>query len=248
MSRRSVREAIARTVVRRCAAVALAWLLACALLLPNARRVASVLSVSARVDGSESAAVDGQLRHRFRSPFAHSVVLVVSGVPSPRTSDGSKVLRAIVDSVQQSCGVTRVLSYLDGRDPLFVGAEDSVGGTFLVVGLDERQSPDALLDSLRLTTIHLRTAMRRVAPAIALRLTGQAALNADLRRTSAADARGAEWRALPLTFLLLIVSFGAVVAALLPVAGAMLTIGVSLGLAVLVAHLWSLSILLQNVV
>ena len=90
--------------------------------------------------------------------------------------------------------------------------------------------------------------MRRVAPAIALRLTGQAALNADLRRTSAADARGAEWRALPLTFLLLIVSFGAVVAALLPVAGAMLTIAVSLGLAVLVAHLWSLSILLQNVV
>ena len=66
-------------IVRRRGLVALAWILACVFLLPRARRIESVLRVAARVDGSESAAVDEQLALRFQSPFAHSVVLVGDG-------------------------------------------------------------------------------------------------------------------------------------------------------------------------
>jgi len=116
------------------------------------------------------------------------------------------------------------------------------------VGLDERRAPDLLLDSLRQASTHIAAAMRRKYPSVALRWTGEVALNTDLRRVSADGARRAESRALPLTFALLLVAFGAVAAALLPVAGALLSIGVTLGIAALVAMHWSLSILLQNVV
>ncbi|HEV8235896.1 MAG TPA: hypothetical protein VGP84_14900, partial [Gemmatimonadaceae bacterium] len=78
--------------IRR-ALVPLAWVLACALFLPRARHLESVLRVAARVDDSESALVDDQLARRFASPFAHSVVLVVTGAPSPLVDSGRDVLR-----------------------------------------------------------------------------------------------------------------------------------------------------------
>ena len=243
---------LAAAIVRHRKLIALAWLLGCVVLLPRARRIESVLRVAARVDGSESAAVDEQLALRFRSPFAQSVVLVATGIPSPETPAGNDVLRGLVDSLQAIPGVTRALSYLDGREPLFVGSDSAersdAGGTFVVVGLDAQRQADVLLDTLRRSSARFTTALRRDYPVATLRWTGQVALNADLRRTSARDARAAEWRALPVTLVLLAVAFGALVAASLPVAGAMLAIGVTLGIASLVAHAWSLSILLQNVV
>jgi putative drug exporter of the RND superfamily len=242
-------EVLAGAIVRRRGVVALVWVVACLTLLPAARRIESRLRVAARVDGSESAAVDEQLAQRFHSPFAHSVVLVASGIPSPLDPRGAETLRGLVDSVRTVPGVTRVLSYRDGREPLFVGrGERGANGSFLLVGLDERRAPDLLLDSLRRATTRIASAMRRDYPSVALRWTGEVALNTDLRRVSAEGARRAESRALPLTFALLLVAFGAVAAALLPVAGALLSIGITLGIAALVAMHWSLSILLQNVV
>ena len=256
------------------ALVALAWVLACAILLPRARHLESVLRVAARVDGSESAMVDDQLAHRFQSPFAHSLILVATGIPSPADSSGRVVLRTLVDSLQATHGVSRALSYLDGREPLFVGDDKPVipseaavipseardlhsrpaqsgsfvTGTFIVVGLDEHAQPDVLLDSLRQSTRRLGASLRREYSGAALRWTGETALNVDLRRKSAEDARRAEWRALPVTLALLFVAFGALVAAALPIGGALLAIGITLGISALVAQIWPLSILLQNVV
>ena len=247
MTARRLADALAETIVRRRRIVALVWVVGCVLFLPAARRIESHLRVAARVDGSESAAVDEQLAQRFQSPFAHSVVLVATGVRSPVDSQGIEALRGLVDSLRVLPGVTRVFSYLDGRERLFVG-EGRSDGTFLVVGLDERRAPDLLLDSLRHATTRIAAAMRRDYPAVTLRWTGEVALNTDLRRVSAEGARRAESRALPLTFALLLVAFGAVAAALLPVGGALLAIGVTLGIAAFVAMHWSLSILLQNVV
>ena len=242
-------DSLSATIVRRRGIVAMAWIVACLAILPAARRIESRLRIAARVDGSESATVDEQLAGRFQSPFAHSVLLVMTGVPSPTEPRGAAILRAVVDSVRVAPGVTRVFSYLDGRDPLFVGAgEHRAAGTFLVVGLDERRAPDLLLDSLRRATGRIAAGMRRQYPSLALRWTGEVALNTDIRRVSADGARRAESRALPLTFALLVVAFGAIAAASLPIIGALLSIGITLGIAAFVAMHWSLSILLQNVV
>ena len=101
--------------------VLLGWTIASVLVVPRARHLDSVLRVAAHVDGSESATVDEQLSRRFESPFARSLVLVASGLPSPTDSLGREVLRRLIDSLETVRGVTRVFSYLDDREPLFVG-------------------------------------------------------------------------------------------------------------------------------
>ena len=236
----------AEVIVRHRGIILTGWVALCAALLPAARNIESVLSVAARVDGSESAVIDDQLTQRFRSPFAHSVVLVATGLPSPTTPAGERALITLTGALRATPGITSVLSYLDGREALLAGTPGS-DGTFVIVGL-EGSRPDARLELLRGATRRLEADMRRDYPRLALRWTGETALNADLRRASAADAQGAELRALPVTLVLLLVAFGALTAALLPVAGGLLGIGISLGLASVVARVWPLSILLQNVV
>src|SRR5215831_6673757 len=136
-------EAAARGIVRRRRLILAAWIVLCAALVPAARSIESVLSVAARVDGSESAAVDDQLTRRFRSPFARSVVLVATGLPSPTTHGGEQALSTLVASLKTEPGVTGVLSYLDGRESLMV-ADSGGDATFMVVGLDSAR-PDARL-------------------------------------------------------------------------------------------------------
>ena len=220
------------------------WIVVCALTLPNARRLESILRVAARVDGSESGTVDEQLARRFQSPLARSAVLVVTGLPSPTDSLGAEVLHHLVDSLRTVHGVRRVFSYLDGRETLFIGN----GGYFVIAGLSDRSAVDVTLDTLRDATQRFASELRREHPGASLRWTGETALNVDLRRRSADEARRAEWRALPLTLVLLLLAFGALVAALLPIGAALLSIGVTLGIAALIGNVWSLSILLQNVV
>jgi len=235
-------------VVRRRRWVLAAWAVAFVLLAPAAARVERVLDVSAHVDGSESAAVDATLRTRFATPFAHYAVLVATGLPRPATPAGRAALGEVVAAVRGVAGVTGTLSHLDAGDPMFDPPRG--GGTFVLVGFDgTRGGPlDAMIPRLRAATERAAARMRPAHPHVALRWTGDVALNHDLRRTSAAEAQRAELRALPLTLALLVVAFGAVVAALLPAAAAVLAITVALGLAAVVGARWPLSILLQNVV
>lgn len=232
-------------IVRRRWWVLAAWTAVLALLAPSAARIQRVLDVSAQVDGSESAEVDQLLRDRFDSPFARHVVLVVSGVPAPTTTRGEAVLRATAQEVQRLPGVTGVASWLDTHDSLFVTGARS--GTFLIVGVDaQAPSPDAMIEPLRAATAAL--AQRLHEPGLSFQWTGDIALNYDIRRTSAREGQRAESRALPLTLAMLLVAFGTVVAAVLPVAVGVAGIVAALGVASLGAAHWPLSILLANIV
>jgi RND superfamily putative drug exporter len=237
---------VAGWVVRRRWWVLATWCGVLAALAPAAARVEQVLDVSARVDGSESAAVDALLRERFDSPFARNVVLVVSGAPALSTPRGEAVLRATVQEVRRVRGVTGVVSWLDTNDPFF--AVEGRSGTFIVVGVDPATSPDAMMEHLRAATAALAGRLRQAEPAVTLRWTGDIALNYDIRRTSAREGQRAESRALPLTLVMLLVAFGTLVAAVLPVAVGTAGIVAALGVAAILATHWPLSILLANIV
>ena len=226
--------------------VLLTWLLAACALLPFAARVEERLEVQARILGSESAAVEDALERRFASPFARSGLLVLRDAPSPETEAGQGVLAATAATLAKAPGVTRTFSWLDLRDPYFVGRDGR--GTFLVVGLDPAAGrADRLVPGLRRTTADLEKRLAAQAPGLRLRLTGEGPLNYDIWSTSTEDVRQAERRTLPLTLVLLVVAFGALVAALLPVVSGALAVGLSLGIVSLLATAWSLSILAVNV-
>jgi RND superfamily putative drug exporter len=240
-------ERLAATIVRRRWAVVVAWLLAVGALLPVASTIEQRLTVAARVADSESAEVEDVLGTRFGSPFARWVALVLTGVPGPNTPEGRAALERAVHTASGQPHVTRTFSYLDDPDSLFVGA--GTGGTFLIAGLDQGvDRPERLLPALREASAALERELRQRYPNAALRWTGEIALNADLREASAVAAASAERRALPLTLAVLLVAFGALAAAILPLVAAAVAVGTTLGVVALLAAWWPLSIVLQNVV
>ena len=217
-----------------------------AVLLPRAQGLEARLEVSARILGSESSGVERILAERFASPFATSAVLVLGGVPPPSSPAGREALREVLTALDAQPAVTRTFSYLDRPDDFFAGAGGR--GTFVVVGLDPGSGrADQLLPALRAETEGVAARLRARFPEMALLWTGEAAINVDLWSTSIAQARAAERRTLPLTLALLLVAFGSVTAALLPILAGVLATGLALGAASFLAPHWPLSILLFNV-
>ena len=240
------RRSFAAFVVERRWWIIAGWMVLAALVVPFASQVERRLDVSASVEGSESARVQALIASRFPAAFPSYAVVVITDCAAPTTSSGRAVLVALRERLSQLPFVSRTLSYLDAPDSAFVGP---LGETYMVVGLNTRgRRPDELVPLLRSATESLGSDLRVRLPNISFRWTGEIPLNYDLRKASASDARQAERRVLPLTAILLVVAFGAVAAAILPVVAGAVSISLALGGAVILTRFWPLSLLLQNVV
>ena len=222
------------------------WIVLAALVMPSASRVDERLDVSASVAGSESARVQALIASRFPAAFPSYAVVVITDGAAPTTASGRGILVSLRDPLSKLPFVSGTLSYLDAPDSAFVGSR---GETYMVVGLNTQgRRPDDLVPLLRAATGSLEPGLRARFPNISFRWTGEIPLNYDLRKASASDARQAERRVLPLTAILLLIAFGAVAAALLPVVAGAASISLALGGAVILTAFWPLSLLLQNVV
>ena len=228
------KRSFAALVVERRWWVIAGWLVLAALVVPSASHVDSRLDVSASVAGSESARVQALIASRFPAAFPTYAVVVITGGASPTSSSGRAMLGELRERLSQEPFVTRTLSYLDAPDSAFVGAR---GETYMVVGLNTAgRRPDDLVPLLRSATGSLEAGLRPRFPDVSFRWTGEIPLNYDLRKASASDARRAERRVLPLTAILLVIAFGAVAAAVLPVFAGALSISLALGGAVILTR------------
>ena len=237
---------LAELIIRHRRWIVAVWTIVAALVAPHATGAEKRLDVSASVPGSESEKVGTLLATRFKAAFPNYAVLVVTGADAPSTHSGRSLLADLRKTLSTVPFVARTFSYLDAPDSLLIGP---VGETYLLIGLEPGgRRPDELVPRLRATTESFAAGYRSRYPSLSLRWTGEIALNYDLRKASAADAEAAERRVLPITLLLLVLAFGALGAALLPLLAGALSISLALGAAVLLTRLWPLSILLQNVV
>jgi putative drug exporter of the RND superfamily len=235
--------------VRRRSWIAAAWVVVAASLTPSASRVSSTLAVAGNRAGySEAADVESRLATDFASPFARYGVLVVTGIPRPTTPEGQAVLRVITGAVAHAPSVSRVVSYLSTPDTALLAAD----GTLVIAGFAAssatgRQADDWIL-AVRAVSRRVQDSLRVTYPAATLGWTGNAALNYDVRATTVADAARAERRIVPITLVLLVVVFGSVVAAVVPLVAAGGAILVSLGAATQIALHWPLTVVVRNVV
>jgi len=214
------------------------------ILIPRAHIAAGKLETASHIRGGEAEAVDLELAHRFHSPYARRLVAVITGLPDPKSLEGSNVIDLIVSGLRTQPGVSGVLSRLDLPDPLFVGND---GGTLVIVGLDPgNASEESLIPALRTKAIELQNQLRPQFPGLNIQLTGETPLNFDLRKVSADDVNQAEVRVLPVTLLLLLIAFASVVAAMLPLGVGLLAISMTMGAAALLADHMHLSILVGN--
>jgi putative drug exporter of the RND superfamily len=213
-------------------------------LLPFSFHAERHLETATRIEGSEAGEVPQELATRFHSPFVDRVVLVIQGLPPADSEDGEKALATMEERLQNEPGVSGVVSYLDFRDPIFLGKG---GGTFILVGLASTEGPvESLVPNLHALEDSLQNQLRGRYPEVKLELTGETPLNFDIRKTSADDVRHAETLAIPATLALLLLAFGSAVAALIPVAIGQLAIASALAMAGFLALRWHLSILVQN--
>jgi putative drug exporter of the RND superfamily len=235
---------IGRGAARRRFWLAMSGFVMALALLPFSFRVERRLETSVHIKGGESEKVDQELTQRFQSPYARRIVLVISGIPNPDSAEGADALSFLTSSLRSVPGVAGAISSLDWPDPLFTGNN---GGALIIVGLDPHdQSVEGLVPKLRAKADWMQGQLRSQYPNIRLEITGETPLNFDLRKVSADDVRHAEERAMPVTLLLLLLAFGSLVAALLPLGVGVLSISMALGAAALLAHYLHLSILVQN--
>ncbi len=213
-------------------------------LLPFSFHAERHLETATRIEGSEAGKVPEELATRFHSPFVDRIVLVIQGLPPADSDEGEQALAIIEKALQDEPGVSGVVSHLDLRDPVFLGKG---GGTFILVGLTSSEGPvESLVPKLHDLADRLQNQLRGRYPAVKLELTGETPLNFDIRKASADDVRHAETLAIPATLALLLVAFGSLVAALIPVAVGQLAIATALAIAGFLALRWHLSILVQN--
>ncbi len=213
-------------------------------LLPFSFHAERHLETATRVEGSQAETVRQELADRFHSPFVDQVVFVIQGLPPADSEEGARALEPIVTALKEQSGVSGVVSYLDSRDSVFLGRG---GGTFVLVGLTSTDAPvELLVPKLHQLASSLENQLRGRYPAVKLELTGETPLNFDIRKASSDDVDRGESLVIPATLVLLLVAFGSLIAALIPLAVGQLAIATTMAITGLLAQRWHLSILVQN--
>src|ERR1700744_1129305 len=218
-------------------------LLATLALLPFSFHAERHLETATRVEDSQAETVRQVLADRFHSPFVERVVLVIRGLPPADSDRGSRALATITAALKDLPAVSAVVSYNEMHDPIFLGGD----GTFVLIGLTPTGGPvESLVPQFHELATSLQNQLRSQYPAVDLELTGEIPLNFDIRKASANDVRHGETLVIPATLALLLLAFGSLAAALIPLAVGELAIATTLAITGFLAQRWHLSILVQN--
>jgi RND superfamily putative drug exporter len=238
-------KTFARSVVRRPLWVLGAWVLVLGIAGVFAARLPSVLQGGAdAIPGSESDQVTRIIRAEFGAGTIYQTLVVVHA--DSASVDDPAFVAAVGDVVHalESTGRTRSIRtyWSTGRTALLGRDQKSA---LLLVTPDVRTYFEA-----ELLTARLREAIGRAGlPAgFEARLTGSTAMLYDLDHHSSEDLLAAERVGLPVTMIILLVVFGAPLAALLPVVLALAAVLVSEAGLDLLGHAMPVSVFAQNVV
>jgi RND superfamily putative drug exporter len=214
------------------------WLLALIAGGAMAGRVAGILEGgSGDLPGTSSARVAGEIARDFDSPFRQVVVLTVEGDAPLDAAALAPVRKALLESgaVRRVLGPDdpggRTLRSADGRQAAFL------------IGLTATTSRDAerAVPAVRAALAPIRDKGMKLA------LTGRGPMVVDMNILNERDTGLAEGRVLPLTLLILLLAFGSLVAAALPLLLGVASTILTLGIVYFIGQVTPLSTLVQTV-
>jgi uncharacterized membrane protein YdfJ with MMPL/SSD domain len=173
-------------------------------------------------------------------PTAGAAVTDIAVVHSSRyTVDAPQfraLVRGIASKVRQADGIDSVRSYFDARDPSLVSNDRHATTVQIAAASDDGM--DDVVDVVERADAN---------PAFAVTVTGQKTLDRDFNELSQSDLQHGELRVgLPSALIILLLVFGTVVAGLVPLLITLPSIVVALGLVAVLAHAFSLSIFVVN--
>ncbi len=224
------------------------WVLAGALALPAARRVDRVL----RVEGgglrdSESRRAEEKIRREFASPVADFFAITVHGPRTTADPGFAALLDSLTAVARRQPYISRVVSARSVGDSGLVSADGRT--TFILAALVRSaigQGTDFVVP-LR-DSIHAARRAFPGGPAYDVNVTGGPALDYDVRTVSKADAEHSEWQALPLSAAVLVLAFGALLAAALPLLVGVFAITFAFALVYVAAAFLPMSVFVLNIV
>jgi putative drug exporter of the RND superfamily len=234
---------------RHARVVVIAWAVALALASVGAHRLPALLfSGSGDIPGSPSLRVDHLLRTEFAKSHAQLLVLALHSASLDREPEAATTLfRALEARLKENPLVAEVMVEEKVQDKRMLPVPGT--GHIALISLkaaDVREAEQAI-PLLRTAVEPLLRAAKARHTDLEWATTGRAALTYDLNQFNAQDTTKAELRALPLTLLILILAFGSLVAAGLPLILGLVSTTLALGLVYLVAQSVVLSNLVQNV-
>jgi len=241
---------LARAVIRYRLPVVLFWVAIAALALPRASRVHDVLRVEGEsLHASESKQAQDIIRTSFESPVTKYFVVTMTG-PDLTTID-SLPFHALLDSLTLRASlepyISRVVSYLTTPDSTLLSPDRRT--TFFIAATrpDLDRSPTDFVPTFR-QAIHGTMDRISWATAYEVKVTGEPALDYDLRTVSQVDTRLGERKSLPISAAVLVLAFGALVAAVLPLVIGVFAIVCALGLVHVAAQFYPMSVFVLTIV
>jgi RND superfamily putative drug exporter len=195
---------------------------------------------------TEASRSENVLRKRFRRSLSDFFIVVLS---SPTPTDSAPV-QGLVDSLVARFArqpyISTVASFRSTGDSTFLSADHR--RTFLVLAViaSGGDSVAAMVAPVRAQVREALAAARADTSVIKVRVTGRSALDLDVRSVVASDSRRSEVRLLPLTAGILLLAFGALVAAILPLIVGFLAIWITLAIVVILAAYTPMSVFVLN--
>jgi uncharacterized membrane protein YdfJ with MMPL/SSD domain len=172
-------------------------------------------------------------------PTGSAVVTDIVVVRSQRYTVDAPKFKALVGALASDvrrAGVASVRTYLHRRDPSLVTRDRHA--TMLQFSKASDDGIDAIVGAVERADAN---------PAFAVAVTGQKTLDRDFNELSQSDLQHGELRVgLPAALIILLLVFGAVVAGLVPLLITLPSIAVALGLVAVLAHAFSLSVFVIN--
>jgi RND superfamily putative drug exporter len=239
-------DRFARTLVRWRWVVLVVWAVIGAVAAVRAPATPGLLNIRGGSEReTEASRADAILNDRFSRPIGEFFAVTLEGPGSFDAPEGRVVLDTLLAALGRQPFVRGLVSYPSTGDSTFLGQDRR--STFIVVALDISSGDTAgtLVPPARRA---VREALARApnGAAYQARVTGRAPLDLDVRTVVTNDSKRGEQALLPLTLIVLVLAFGALVAALLPLVVGVLAITISLALIGLIAHITPMSVFVLN--
>ncbi len=195
---------------------------------------------------TEARLADSILTARFSRPISEFFAVTVQAPTPMDVGIGGQLLDSLLATAKAEPWVRSVLSVRTTHDSSFLAHDKRT--TFFLVSLSVPH------DSVGRVVQPLRDAFQRVlghfpdGEAYSVLVTGRAPLDIDIRTVSAEDAHRNERRLIPITLAVLVLAFGALVAALLPVVVGILAIAIALTIVGVIAQYTPMSVFVLNMI
>ncbi len=238
----------ARSIIRFRAAIIVFWAVAVALAWPRAARVDEALQVAGATPAeSETARAQALIREAFPQPILQYFVVAVSAPDPLDSADTRFLLETLIQTAASEPYISRVVSFLSTRDSSLISDD---GRTTFFLAAAEPSNGLSLTD----LAVEFRARIHAVASRVPraeqyeVFVTGEPALDYDTRTVSKEDAELGESKALPFTAVILVLAFGALVAAAIPLIVGLFAIACSLALVQIAASFHTMSVFVLTIV